>query len=84
MTTTTGGSERAMVPIGMYEDVMPLDILPTFLLRLLYVGDNEQVQQLGALELIEEDLALCTFVDPGKVEWGPILRKRLTEIERDG
>lgn len=84
MTTTTGGSRRAMVPIGMFEDVMPLDILPTFLLRMLYVGDNEVAQELGALELIEEDLALCTFVDPGKVEWGPILRERLTQIEKEG
>lgn len=83
-TTTTGGSERSMVPIGMYEDVMPLDILPTFLLRSLITGDNEQAQQLGALELEEEDLALCTFVDPGKVDWGPVLRQRLTQIEKEG
>ena len=84
MTTTTGGSRRAMVPIGMFEDVMPLDIIPTFLLRMLFVGDNETAQQLGALELIEEDMALCTFVDPGKIEWGPILRERLTQIEKEG
>ncbi|MBA3315220.1 MAG: Na(+)-translocating NADH-quinone reductase subunit A [Planctomycetota bacterium] len=83
-TTTTGGSERSMVPIGVYEDVMPLDILPTFLLRSLIIGDNEQAQQLGALELEEEDVALCTFVDPGKVDWGPVLRQRLTQIEKEG
>lgn len=83
-TTTTGGSERSMVPIGLYEDVMPLDIVPTFLLRSLIIGDNEQSQQLGVLELEEEDLALCSFVDPGKVEWEPILRQRLTQIEREG
>ena len=54
-----------MVPIGMYEKVIPLDILPTFLLRALIIGDAEQAQGLGCLELDEEDLALCTFVCPG-------------------
>jgi Na+-transporting NADH:ubiquinone oxidoreductase subunit A len=83
-TTSTGGSRRAMVPIGMYEDVMPLDILPTFLLRALIVGDTEQATALGALELDEEDLALCTFVCPGKYDYGPILRDNLTSIEQDG
>jgi len=83
-TTSTGGSKRAMVPIGMYEQVMPLDIIPTVLLRSLIVGDTEQAQALGCLELDEEDLALCTFVCPGKYEYGPILRKRLTQIEVEG
>ena len=84
MTTTTNGSERAMVPVGMYEKVMPLDILPTQLLRSLIVGDTEMAQKLGALELDEEDLALCTFVCPGKYEYGPILRENLTRIEIEG
>ncbi|MCY4643917.1 MAG: Na(+)-translocating NADH-quinone reductase subunit A [Bacteriovoracales bacterium] len=83
-TTTTNGSLRAMVPIGMYEKVMPLDILPTQLLRSLCAGDTETAQKLGALELDEEDLALCTFVDPGKVDYGSILRENLTRIEREG
>lgn len=84
LTTTTNGSDRAMVPIGAYERIMPLDILPTQLLRALIVGDTESAQQLGALELDEEDLALCTFVCPGKYEYGPILRDNLTRIEQEG
>ncbi len=83
-TTTTNGSERAMVPVGAYEQIMPLDILPTQLLRSLIVGDTEAAQKLGALELDEEDLALCTFVCPGKYEYGPILRENLTRIEIEG
>lgn len=83
-TTTTGGGERAMVPVGSYEKVMPLDILPTQLLRSLIVGDTEMAQKLGCLELDEEDLALCTFVCPGKYEYGPILRDNLTLIEKEG
>ena len=84
MTTTTNGSSRAMVPIGNFERVMPLDILPTMLLRDLCAGDTDSAQQLGALELDEEDLALCTFVCPGKTDYGVILRDCLTTIEKEG
>jgi Na+-transporting NADH:ubiquinone oxidoreductase subunit A len=84
MTTTTNGSERAMVPVGSYEKVMPLDVLPTQLLRALIVGDTEMAQSLGCLELEEEDLALCSYVCPGKYEYGPILRDTLTRIEKEG
>jgi Na+-transporting NADH:ubiquinone oxidoreductase subunit A len=84
LTTTTNGSPRAMVPIGAYERVMPMDVLPTFLLRALVVGDVEEAEKLGALELDEEDLALCSFVCPGKVDYGPLLRKNLEMIEKEG
>jgi len=83
-TTTTNGSERAMVPVGTYERIMPLDVLPTQLLRALIVEDMDTAIALGALELDEDDLALCTFVCPGKYEYGPILRKNLTCIEAEG
>jgi len=83
-TTNTHGSPRAMVPIGLYERVMPMDILPTFLLRALIVGDIEQAEKLGALELDEEDLALCSFVCPGKTDYGPLLRMNLDMIEKEG
>lgn len=83
-TTSTGGSQRAMVPMGTFEQVMPLDILPTQLLRALLVKDIETAIQLGCLELDEEDLALCTFACPGKYEYGPYLREILTLIEAEG
>lgn len=83
-TTSTNGSPRAMVPIGNYEAVMPLDILPTQLLRYLIVGDTEMAQKLGCLELDEEDLALCSYVCAGKYEYGPILRDNLARIEKEG
>ncbi len=84
MTTSTGGSDRAMVPIGNYERVMPLDVLPTMLLRDLVSGDYDGAAALGALELDEEDLALCTFVCPGKYDYGSYLRDCLDTIEREG
>ncbi len=83
-TTTSNGSPRAMVPIGVYEEVMPQDYLPTQLLRALIVEDIITAVDLGVLELDEEDLALCTFVSPGKYEFGDILRDNLTRIELEG
>lgn len=83
-STDTHGGARAMVPIGSYERVMPLDILPTILLRDLLAGDSDSAQALGCLELDEEDLALCTYVCPGKYEYGPVLRRVLTQIEQEG
>ncbi|WP_296058271.1 Na(+)-translocating NADH-quinone reductase subunit A [uncultured Amphritea sp.] len=82
-TTTTNGSERAMVPVGQFEQLMPMDILPTQLLRALVTGDIVHAMELGCLELDEEDLALCTFACPGKYEYGPILRDNLTRIEKE-
>ncbi len=80
LDTSLRGSRRAMVPIGAYERVMPMDILPTHLLRALTVGDVEWAEELGALELDEEDLALCSFVCPGKYEHGAALRRVLTDM----
>lgn len=83
-TTTMNGGERSMVPIGNYERVMPLDIMVTHLLRDLLAGDTDSSQELGCLELDEEDLALCTYVCPAKYEYGPVLRDVLTKIELEG
>jgi Na+-transporting NADH:ubiquinone oxidoreductase subunit A len=83
-TTTSNGSLRSIVPIGSYEKVMPLDILPTFLLRALMSGNTDRCVDLGALELDEEDLSLVTFVDPCKNNFGIKLRENLTKIEKEG
>ncbi|WP_108946223.1 Na(+)-translocating NADH-quinone reductase subunit A [Shewanella halifaxensis] len=83
-TTHTGGSARAMMAFGQLDRVMPLDILPTLLVRDLVVRDTDEAQLLGALELDEEDLALCTFVCPGKYDFGKELRACLEIIEREG
>ena len=83
-STSQQGSPRAMVPIGTYERVVPLDVLPTQLLRALLVRDTDAAQELGCLELDEEDLALCSFVCPSKYDYGPVLRENLEHIEREG
>ncbi|MDD2660410.1 MAG: Na(+)-translocating NADH-quinone reductase subunit A [Methylococcales bacterium] len=84
LTTDKNGSNRAIVPVGIYETVMPMDILPTPLLKSMVVGDSDQAQLLGCLELDEEDVSLFTFVDPGKHDFGPVLRANLTKIEKEG
>lgn len=83
-TTALQGSPRPILPFGVYETVMPLDILPALLLKALVVKDTEAAVQLGALELVEEDIALLTYVDPGKHDFGAILRENLTLIEQEG
>jgi Na+-transporting NADH:ubiquinone oxidoreductase subunit A len=83
LSTATHGGVRAMVPIGAYERVMPLDLMPTFLLRALVSRQDDWAEEMGALELDEEDLALCTFVCPGKTEYGPLLRAALTRIRKE-
>jgi Na+-transporting NADH:ubiquinone oxidoreductase subunit A len=83
-STTTNGSTRAMVPIGTYDAVTPMDVLATQLLRSLLVGDLETAINLGCLELDEEDVSLFTYVCPGKYEYGPVLRQVLTQIEKEG
>ena len=84
LPTDKNGSNRAIVPVGAYESVMPMDILATPLLKALVVGDSDQAQLLGCLELDEEDVSLFTFIDPGKHDFGPVLRANLTKIEKEG
>ena len=78
------GSDRPIVPIGIYEEVLPLRVLPTVLLRNVVLMDTEKIQALGGLELDEEDLSLCSFVCPGKYDFGSLLRAGLTKIELEG
>lgn len=84
LNSSLNGSPRAMIPIGLYEDVVPLDILATQLLRALLVMDTEDAQALGCLELDEEDLALCSYVCMSKYEYGLALRANLEKIEAEG
>lgn len=84
MSTAAWGGRRAIFPLGTYEQVMPLDIIPTALLKALANEDTEKARELGCLELIEEDLALCSFVCPGKNNFGPMLRRVLDRIYDEG
>ena len=78
------GSDRPIVPIGSYEEVLPFNMLPIMLLRNIVLLDTEKLQALGGLELDEEDLSLCSYVCPGKYDFGSLLRAGLTKIEVEG
>lgn len=84
MSTASWGGKRAILPMGSYEQVMPLNLIATALLKAIATGNTEKSAALGCLELIEEDLALCSFVCPGKNNFGVMLREVLTKIEEDG
>ncbi len=78
------GGHRPIVNIGAWENVMPLDILPTFLVRAIQANDIEEALKLGLLEVTEEDVALCTFVDPCKIDVGEVIRQGLDMYEKEG
>jgi len=80
--TALWGGRRAIYPLGTYDQVMPMDIIATSLLKAISCGDTEKSKDLGCLELIEDDLALCSFVCPGKNEFAAPLREVLTAIEQ--
>ena len=84
VSTLTHGSPRALVPIGAYENVMPLDLKITWLLRSLLSGDQDMALKLGCLELDEEDLALCSYVCPSKIDYGGYLRQMIENIRSEG
>ncbi len=83
MTTAAWGGRRVIFPLGVYEEVMPMDFIITSLLKSLATDDLEKAVALGVLELVEEDLALCSFVCPGKNDFGPMLRAMLTRIDKE-
>ena len=77
------GRPGPLVPVEAFDRVMPLDLLVAPLLRALAIGDVELAEALGCLELDEEDLALCSFVCPGKIDHGANLRSVLDAIARE-
>ena len=83
-TTSQNGRFTGMLPLGLFDKMMPLDILASPLLRALMVKDTDHAQALGCLELDEEDLALCSFICPAKYDYGAVLRSNLEQIEKEG
>ena len=82
--TLKNGSERYMVPINAWEDVLPMDILPNSLYRAILVEDIEEMEQLGIMECDEEDFALCSFACPSKIDLGATIRRGLDLMEKEG
>ena len=79
--TNTNGEERSFVLTGAFEKVLPMDILPTYLLKSILAEDFDEMEALGIYEVIEEDLALCEYIDPSKHEIQAIVRDGLTLLQ---
>lgn len=75
LDTNLNGGERPFVLTGLYEKYMPMDIYPMYLLKAIVAGDIDKMESLGIYEVVEEDLAICEFVDPSKTEMQQIVRQ---------
>jgi len=75
LDSNTKGEPRAFVQTGVFEKVTPMDVLPTHLLKAIIAEDFDDMEALGIYEVIEEDLALCEFVDVSKHQVQAILRE---------
>ena len=82
--TRTHGGVRAFIQTGEYEKVMPLDILPMYLVKSIIAEDIEEMENLGILECAPEDFALCTYICPSKIDFGAYIQKGLDMIAREG
>ncbi len=78
--TSVNGGDRAIVPVCSYEEILPMDILVTQLLKSLVVSDLEMAVDLGMLELAPEDMALCSYVCPSKYDYSSILLDNLNKV----
>ena len=74
LDTNMNGEERAFVVTGLYEKYLPMDIYPMYLFKAIMAGDIEKMENLGIYEIVEEDVALCEFVDPSKQELQALVR----------
>lgn len=81
LDTNTRGEERAFVQTGIFESVTPMDVYPVYLLKAIMAEDYDEMEELGIFEVIEEDLALCEFVDVSKHPVQQILRKGIELIQ---
>nr|MBC8384977.1 NADH:ubiquinone reductase (Na(+)-transporting) subunit A [Candidatus Cloacimonadota bacterium] len=82
--TNIYGGERAFVINTNYEDVLPMRILPSYLIKSILAEDIEAMEELGIYEVAEEDLALCEYICPSKIEFQQIIRQGLDLMEKEG
>jgi len=80
VSTNTHGEKRGFVMTGAFEQVMPMDVLPTYLFKSIISNDYDEMEALGIYELIEEDVALCEFIDVSKNDLQGILREGIELI----
>ena len=83
LDTNLNGGERAFVMNDLYEKYLPMDIYPVHLIKACLAGDLDKMENLGIYEVVEEDLALCEFVCPSKIEIQQILRNGINTMMKE-
>ena len=83
-TSSQNGELRAMVPLNVWENVLPMDIYPNPLYRAILAQDIEEMEKLGIWECDDEDFALCSFACPSKIDVGGVVRDGLDLMEKEG
>jgi Na+-transporting NADH:ubiquinone oxidoreductase subunit A len=83
LNSNTHGEERAFVLSDEYDKVLPMDILPVYLLKAILVNDIDAMEQLGIYEVIEEDFALCEYICTSKINVQSILRKGINAMIKE-
>lgn len=84
LDTNLNGGERPFVVTGLYEQYLPMDIYPMYLLKAILAEDIDKMENLGIYEVVEEDFALCEFVDPSKIEMQQIIRNGINLMIKEG
>ena len=77
------GGRRAMIMSGQYDKLLPMDIMPEYLIKAILARDIEKMEQLGIYEVAPEDFALCEFADPSKLELHKIVREGLDYLHKE-
>lgn len=77
------GGRRAMIMSGQYDKVMPMDIMPEYLIKAILSRDIDRMEQLGIYEVAPEDFALAEYVDPSKLELQKIVREGLDYLRKE-
>ena len=74
LDTNLNGGVRPFVVTGLFEEYLPMDIYPMYLFKAIIANDIDKMENLGIYEIVEEDVALCEFVDPSKTEIQQLVR----------
>ena len=83
LNTNLNGGHRAFIFNGVYDKFLPMDIYPVYLMKAVIANDIDKMENLGIYEVIEEDIALCEFIDPSKIEMQAILREGINTMIKE-
>ncbi len=77
------GGHRAMIMSETADKVMPMDIMPEYLLKAIISRDIDRMEALGIYEVAPEDFALAEYVDPSKTEMQKLVREGLDYLRKE-